>query len=90
MVKMLTKEEKSNLIEAAVELLKNGKIVEVADASYSASSVAIGDFVSLGMAEKIVWRDGMNWRWKGPGTISMSGRVYSPGEMTEEIYVDWT
>ena len=42
------------------------------------------------MAEKNVWRDGMNWTWKGPGKIRMNGQIYSPGEATEEIDMDWS
>lgn len=90
MIKLLSREEKSTQILEAIEKLKAGEVVDVIDASYSAHSLAIGDFRVVGMAEKNVWRTGMNWIWNGPGTIRMGGKVYEPGDQTEEIDMDWT
>lgn len=74
----------------AIEELKSGKILDVIDASGCAFGICIGDFRVVGMAEKNVWRTGMNWTWKGPGTIRMNGKVYEPGDETEEIDMDWS
>jgi predicted transcriptional regulator len=90
MIKLLSREEKTSQILEAVEKLKAGEVIDVLDASYSAHSLAIGDFRTVCMAEKNVWRTGMNWTWKGPGTIRVNGKVYEPGEQTEEIDMDWT
>lgn len=73
-----------------IERLKSGEIIDVIDASYVRDGLCIGDFRSVGMSEKNTWRDGMNWTWKGPGTIRMNGKVYEPGEQTEEIDMDWS
>lgn len=89
MIKIMTREEKSNQVLEAVEKLKAGEVVDVIDASYSAYSLAIGDFRSVGMSEKNTWRTGMNWIWKGPGAVRMNGKVYEPGDQTEEIDMDW-
>lgn len=90
MLKLMSRQEKMKQVEDAQKQLLSGEIVTVIDASYSAHSLAIGDFRILDMVEKNVWRDGMNWIWKGPGKIRMNGRVYSPGEFTEEIDMDWS
>jgi|AntAceMinimDraft_5_1070358.scaffolds.fasta_scaffold134278_1 hypothetical protein len=90
MIKLMSAEEKKAQVLAAADLLNSGKVVNVVDASYSAYALAIGDFRSVGMAEKNVWRTGMNWTWKGPGSITMNGTVYNPGEQTEEIDMDWS
>ena len=90
MIKLMSREEKMKQVEVAEKQLLAGEIVIVIDASYSAYSLAIGDFRILDMVEKNVWRDGMNWTWKGPGKIRMNGRVYSPNESTEEIDMDWS
>ena len=90
MIKLMSREEKMKQVEVAEKQLLAGEIVIVIDASYSAYSLAIGDFRILDMVEKNVWRDGMNWTWKGPGKIRMNGRVYSPNEATEEMDMDWS
>lgn len=90
MINLMSREEKMKQVEVAEKQLLAGEIVTVIDASYSAYSLAIGDFRILDMVEKNVWRDGMNWTWKGPGKIRMNGRVYSPNESTEEIDMDWS
>jgi hypothetical protein len=90
MLKLMSRQEKMKQVEDAQKQLLSGEIVTVIDASYSAHSLAIGDFRILDMVEKNVWRDGMNWTWKGPGKIRMNGRVYAPGEATEEIDMDWS
>lgn len=90
MIKLMTREEKTAEILEAIEKLKTGDIVDVLDASYCAYALAIGDFRGVGMAEKNVWRTGMNWIWNGPGTIRMGGKVYEPGDQTEEIDMDWS
>lgn len=80
---------KKDILEI-IERLKSGEVIDVADASYFRDGPCIGDFRDVGMAEKNVWRTGMNWTWKGPGTIRMNGKVYESGEQTEEIDMDWT
>lgn len=77
-------------IAEAIAVLESGKILDVVDASRCLNKICIGDFLSVGMSEKNVWRDGMNWTWKGPGKIRMNGRIYSPGDATEEIEMDWS
>ena len=72
-----------------IERLKAGEVIDVTDASYYRDGICIGDFRVVGMSEKNVWRTGMNWTWKGPGTIRMNGKVYEPGDETEEIDMDW-
>ena len=73
-----------------IERLKAGEVIDVTDASYYRDGLCIGDFRVVGMAEKNTWRTGMNWTWKGPGTIRMGGKVYEPGDETEEIDMDWS
>ena len=90
MITLLSREEKTAQLLEAIEKLKAGEVIDVLDASYSAHSLAIGDFRSFGMSVKNTWRTGMNWTWNGPGTIRMNGRVYEPGDQTEEIDMDWT
>lgn len=90
MIKCLTAEERKDLLESTIASLREGMIVPIIDASYCAYGICIGDFVSAGMAEKNVWRDGMNWTWKGPGTIVVNGKIVEPGHQTEEIEMDWT
>lgn len=90
MIELMSREEKLKQVEDAQKRLLTGEIVDVIDASYSAHSLAIGDFRILDMSEKNVWRDGMNWTWNGPGKIRMNGRIYNPGEATEEVDMDWS
>ena len=90
MLELMSRDQKIKQVEDAEQRLLAGEIVDVIDASYSAYALAIGDFRMLDMSEKNVWRDGMNWSWKGPGKIRMNGRIYTPGECTEEIDMDWS
>lgn len=90
MIKLMSRDEKIKQVADAVERLIAGEIVDVIDASYSAHSLAIGDFRDVGMSKKNVWRTGMNWTWIGPGKIIMNGTVYSPGDQTEDIEMDWS
>jgi hypothetical protein len=73
-----------------IERLKSGEIIDVVDASCYAFGICIGDFRDVGMSVKNTWRTGMNWTWKGPGSIRMNGVVYTPGSETEEIDMDWS
>ena len=75
---------------AVIKDLKSGKVIDVIDASGCSLGLCIGDFRNVGMSEKNTWRDGMNWTWKGPGTIRMNGKIYVPGSETEEIDMDWS
>ena len=77
-------------LSEVIELLKSGEIVDVVDSSGYAFGICIGDFRDVGMSEKNTWRTGMNWTWKGPGSIRMGGKVYEPGDETEEIDMDWS
>lgn len=76
-------------LSKAIEQLKSGEIVDVIDASMCTFEICIGDFRDVGMAEKNTWRTGMNWTWKGPGTIRMNGKVYIAGSETECIDMYW-
>lgn len=77
-------------LSEVIERLKSGEIVDVVDASGYALGICIGDFRDVGMSVKNTWRTGMNWTWKGPGSIRMNGVVYAPGSETEEIDMDWS
>lgn len=90
MITILSREEKTAQLLEAIEDLKSGKVVDVIDASGCAYDICIGDFRDVGMSVKNTWRTGMNWTWNGPGTIRMNGRVYEPGDQTEEIDMDWS
>ena len=90
MLQLMSREEKMKQVEDAQLQLLAGEIVTVIDASQSAHSLDIGDLRIPDMVEQTVWRDGMNWTWNGPGKIRMNGRIYEPGESTEEIDMDWS
>ena len=90
MLELMSRDEKIKQVEDAEQRLLADEIVDVIDASYSAHVLAIGDFRMFDMSEKNVWRTGMNWTWKGPGKIRMNGKIYSPGDQTEEIDMDWS
>lgn len=89
-MKLYTREERTALLEEAIKKLKSGEIVKLIDASGCSYGLCIGDFRSVGMSVKNVWRDGMNWTWKGPGTIDLEGQILSPGQESQEIDMDWT
>lgn len=90
MIKHLTKEERKQIMDDAVARLKAGEIVDLIDASGCSYALCIGDFRENGMAEKNVWRTGMNWIWNGPGTINLDGEILNPGQQSREIDMDWT
>jgi hypothetical protein len=89
-MKFLTAEERQLMLADAIERLKKGEVVNLRDASGSAIDICIGDFRALGMAEKNTWRTGMNWTWKGPGTINLHGEILKPGDRSVEIDMDWS
>lgn len=90
-MKYLTKEERQELMVAAIERMKAGEIVDLIDASGCAYALCIGDFRDNGMSIKNVWRTGMNWFWNGPGAIRLhGGEVLQPGQYSEDIDMDWT
>lgn len=90
MMKLLSREEKAALFDEAVERIKAGEVISIHDASGSAIAVCIGDFRAMGWAEKNVWRTGMNWTWKGPTAIMLSGERVEPGKETVEVDMDWS
>jgi hypothetical protein len=90
MIKLMSREEKAEVITAAVEKLNAGLTVDVTDASYSAYSLCIGDFRDMGWSEKITWRTGMQWQWTGPGKINMSGETLATGDFSQEVDMDWS
>lgn len=89
-MKMLTQAERKVLLDEAIEKLNAGEIVNVVDASGYALGLCIGDFRDVGMSKKNTWRTGMNWTWKGPGTINLSGELLAPGQESQEIDMDWS
>jgi hypothetical protein len=89
-MKILTQAERTVLLYEAIMKLNAGEIVKLIDASGCAFGLCIGDFREAGMSKKNVWRDGMNWTWKGPGTIDLDGEILSPGQESREIDMDWT
>jgi hypothetical protein len=89
-MKIFTPSERKVLLDEAIEKLKVGEIVKLIDASGCAYGLCIGDFRSVGMSVKNTWRDGMNWTWKGPGTINLGGEILSPNQDSQEIDMDWS
>lgn len=90
MIKLLTTDERDNLMKDTIDRLNAGKIVDLIDASWCAYALCIGDFRYNGMAEKNIWRTGMNWTWNGPGTICLSGEILKPGQQSQDIDMDWS
>lgn len=90
MIKHLTKEERQNLIEAAINQMNAGEIVDLIDASGCAYALCIGDFRDNGMSTKNVWRTGMNWSWDGPGSINLHGEILKPGQQSQDVDMDWS
>lgn len=89
-MKIFTADERKVLLDEAIEKLKSGEIVSLIDASFCAFGLCIGDFRDVGMSVKNTWRSGMNWTWKGPGTINLSGELLAPGQESQEIDMDWS
>jgi hypothetical protein len=89
-MKHLTRDERTVLIEAAIQELNAGKIVDLVDASYCSYALSIGDFRDYGMSVKNVWRTGMNWTWNGPGVINLDGTLLGPGDQSVECDMDWS
>lgn len=87
---ILTLEQRVNLRNSAIKDMEAGVIVPLVDASYYAYGLCIGDFRDNGMAVKNTWRTGMNWTWKGPGSICLDGEVLKPGQESQEIDMDWS
>lgn len=90
MIKILTKDERDALMKDAIDRMMKGEIIDLIDASRCAYTLCIGDFRDNGMAVKNTWRTGMNWTWKGPGSICLDGEVLKPGQESREIEMDWS
>lgn len=90
MIKILTKDERDALMKDAIDRMMKGEIIDLIDASRCAYALCIGDFRDNGMAVKNTWRTGMNWTWKGPGSICLDGEVLKPGQESQEIEMDWS
>jgi len=91
MIDVLSREQKSQMIDDAIEKMSGGEIVDLIDASGCAYALCIGDFRDNGMATKNVWRTGMNWTWNGPGTIRLhGGEILHPGQQSEDVDMDWS
>lgn len=78
------------MIHEATLKIARGEVVDLAEASHSANSVAIGHFREVGWSEKITTRDSMCWKWMGPHPVRVDGVMIKPGECTEEIEMDWS
>ena len=89
-MKLFTREEKLAMVADAVERIRAGEVLSVADASYSALGLCIGDFCEIGWATKNTWRSGMNWSWNGPAPIRVNGEYLLPGMDTAEVDMDWS
>ncbi len=89
-IKILTKDEREALMKDAIDRMTKGEIVDLVDASGCAYALCIGDFRDNGMSKKNVFRSGMNWTWKGPGTINLSGEILKPGQESQDIDMDWS
>jgi hypothetical protein len=90
MMKLPTREEKTQMIADAVAKITEGVMVEVIDASGAAYAVCIGDFREVGWVEKVTTRDSMCWKWTGPNPVKVDGVVINSGECTKEIEMDWS
>ena len=86
---MPTREEQMQMVAEAIVNISAGIPVEVTDASGCAYSVCLGDLRGIGWAEKITSRRSMNWRYTGPNSITIDGKIINSGEYTEEIDMDW-
>ena len=90
MIKLMTPEEKTQAVEAAVAKILAGEVIDIVDASGCAYAVCIGDFRNIKWSEKITTRNSMFWHWNGPSAIRVGGAVVQPNSYTEEIDMDWT
>lgn len=85
-----TREEQMQMVAEAIANISAGASVEVTDASGCVFSVCLGDLRSIGWAEKNTSRRSMNWRYTGPNSIIVGGKIINSGEYTEEIDMDWS
>jgi hypothetical protein len=90
MIKILSREEKQQLVFQAVANIAAGIPVKLLDASGCTYAVCIGDLRDYGWAEKICTRNSMYWHYTGPNSIIVGDVVVKSGEYTEEFEMDWS
>ena len=83
----MTKQEK---FEHAVAQISMGQIIDVADASWLANDVCIGDFRDIGWSKRVSTRSSLYYRWDGPTAIRVDGVLIEPGCSTTKEEMDWS
>ena len=81
---------KQEMFNDAVARISIGQIIDVADASWLAKSVCIGDFRDIGWSERVSTRGSLYYRWNGPSAIRVDGVLIEPGCCTEAEEMDWS
>jgi hypothetical protein len=90
MLKLLTAEQKAEMIDQAIERIRNGEVITVADASFFALGLCIGDFRNIGWSERCTDRYGMWYEWNGPTAIVVGSNRIEPGHKTIYVEMDWS
>jgi len=67
-MKILTPDQRLIRLKEVIAQLETGSPT-IAEASYCAYDICIGDFWRIGFADKLVSRDGIRWQWLGPKGI---------------------
>jgi hypothetical protein len=88
-MKILTKEEKKDLIEKAAQNIRDGILVSMTSGSYDACSLCIGDFSQFGWVQKVYSRHGYYYTWLGPNPVKVDGKILEYKQRTSHILMDW-
>ena len=90
MFKLISPQEKQELLDDAIARISIGQIIDVVDASGSTNDVCIGDFRDIGWSTRVATRDSLYYAWNGPSAIRVDGVIVQPGSTTEEVEMDWS
>lgn len=77
-------DDKIQLVEAAIEKIQKGELVEFKLKSKDAG-LCLGDLTEIGWAERCTWQGGMQWHYVGPGAIKVENDVVVSGDYTKEL-----
>lgn len=90
LIPTLSDSDRRQKMSQALADMSAGIVVDLIDASQCAYSLCIGDFRDVDLSERLVSRSGMAWKWKGPGSVRLSGgEVLTPGTTSEWVDMDW-
>ncbi len=77
----MTKSEREEAINRAILAISNGEMIEIANASWCANELSIGDFRECKWSSKYYDRDGeVYYHWHGAGPVMIDGRIYQRGD----------